>query len=58
MYRMKDPTLYQFVNGKLVSKQLCTSNPHANSIIMARIRQYDPFQKHNRNVLPIQMVQS
>jgi hypothetical protein len=41
----RTPFLYHSVDGKLVSKTLCTSNPHAENIIITMILRYDPFQK-------------
>lgn len=42
------------VNGKVVSKQLCTSHRHADNIIAARLAEgLDPFV---RNGKPIQAV--
>lgn len=38
------PFLYHSVNGRVVSKTLCTSNPHAEDIIITMILRHDPFQ--------------
>jgi hypothetical protein len=39
------PFLYHSVDGKVVSKTLCTSNPHANQIIIDLMLKLDPFHK-------------
>ena len=45
MKRFETPFLYQSIDGKVVSKTLCTSHVHANNIWRDLILRLDPFQK-------------
>jgi len=53
MRKFTYPMLVQFEiypngNAHTVSRQYCNGNVHANDIIIHRILQLDPFQKHSR----------